>query len=49
MSTFAVEADLLVRAHRAATATAYTALTVVVGILVAAMGVVMGRWVSPSR
>lgn len=48
MSTFAVEADLLVRAHRISTASVYTAITVVVGIAVAAVGVVIGRWASPS-
>ena len=47
MSTFAVESDLLVRAHRAGAAVAYTALTVAVGIAVAWLGVVIGRWVSP--
>jgi len=47
MSTFAVEADLLVRAHRVGTASIYTAATVVIGIAVAAVGVVVGRWASP--
>ena len=47
MSTFAVEADLLVRAHRVTAATAYTAVTVAVGVAVASIGVVAGRWASP--
>lgn len=49
MSTFAVEADLLVRGHRLANAFAYTAATVLIGIAVAWLGVVIGRWASPSR
>jgi CrcB protein len=47
MSTFAVEADLLVRAHRATIATAYTTATVIAGIAVASIGVIAGRWASP--
>jgi CrcB protein len=47
MSTLAVEADLLVRSHRVATASVYTGATVVVGIAAASVGVVMGRWASP--
>lgn len=46
MSTFAVDVDLLVRAHRVAPATMYTAATLVLGIAVASAGVVMGRWAS---
>ena len=47
MSTFAVESDLLVRAHRPGFAVTYTALTVAAGIAGAWLGVVIGRWVSP--
>lgn len=46
MSTFAVEADLLVRDGHAAAAISYVVATLVFGIGVAWLGVVTGRWAS---
>ena len=38
-STFAVETDLLIRAHRPGLAVSYAAITVLAGVLVAAFGI----------
>ena len=48
-STFAVETDLLVKDGHTATAAIYMGSTLVVGLLCAWFGIVMGRWLVGAR
>lgn len=49
MSTFAVEGDLLIKDGHAATAVAYVAATVVVGLAATLVGVALARTFDPVR
>lgn len=48
-STFAVETDLLIKDDHVTTAAAYTGSTLVVGLLCAWLGIVMGRLLLSPR